>query len=122
MPRLAETLKGLKVGIISARGVFQSQFPSAPVAWKKQAFEWISKSLVSKANGLPSLVVVGDCHVEMDAGQALLQSSQIRYLKQVQVTALSFIEMERQLTRLSQVLSSLATAASNDFVSLTKIG
>ena len=121
LPRLAKVIKELRVGVISARGIYQSAFPCDPGAWKVHSFEWIGRRIVESASGLATLIVVGDSDTELVAGKHAAKTLKVDHLKQVQVKASSIAQMEKQLGRLISRLDLLCKSSGDELIALSAL-
>jgi len=118
MPRLAESLKTLKIGILSARGVFHPHNPTQPLQWKNQAFQWIGQYLAEKSVHLSSLVVIGDSDCELEAGKQFAKSFQVPCLKQILVKANTIIQYQKQLNWLSKKIENIVYSTTSESLCL----
>jgi len=107
MPRLLPTLAQLKV--VSARALYEEQFPGDPFMWKRQAFkELFTKSPQYTQEGI-NLIALGDQHPEIEAAQHVVKllggASLVKTVKLKEAPSVS--ELLGQLGRIERELAKL---------------
>ena len=119
LPNLAIILKDNRVGILSAKGVYQPLLPGQPLAWKHQAFGWLCRYATEQlALDIGSLTVIGDSDCEMQAGRQVSRSLGMNSYKQVKVHRASAFMIAKQLICLKHQLSSIIRSSEDKEVLL----
>jgi len=120
MPRLLPTLAQLKV--VSARALYEEQFPGDPFMWKRQAFNQLFATNPRYTEGGINLVALGDQHPEIEAAQNVVKilggSSLVKTVKLKEAPSVS--ELLGQLGRIEKELVRLVCEDLSSTRSLVK--
>jgi hypothetical protein len=102
MPRVLQHLDSSDIRIISARSIYESDFPHSPSDWKTQAF----RAELERHPNYPAnlnLLVLGDSVSERDAAHAVrrywLQDALVKTVKLVERPTLEQLRRELELVR-----------------------
>jgi hypothetical protein len=98
MPSLMPILE--RMHVVSARDMFERQFPNDPAQWKAQAFRHVHKAL--NPNSVMNMLAFGDCDYEIDAAHALhrkTRQSVIKTLKFCSIPTPRYLLLELNFLR-----------------------
>jgi hypothetical protein len=108
-----------QVNVISARDLFEEEFPEQVAVWKTRTFDLLMHSL-NAATEIINLIAIGDSSLEIEAAQAIgsKYSSSVR-VKTVKLMARPWPQqLHQQLRLISTKFDAIVNAAQNKTISV----
>ncbi|CAI2366092.1 unnamed protein product [Moneuplotes crassus] len=119
MPKVYSALSDVEV--ISARSLFELQFPGDSYEWKMQAFTNIQKDLESSM--ITNIIACGDSRIEMEAARHIAKLFQTAFIKTVKFKETPTPEeLIKQLNLVIQKLDHISSAPRNLTIRLERKG
>lgn len=119
LPNTAKILE--KIKIISARGMYEKQFPGDLKQWKKKAFiHAIEESNVDK-NKVTNIIAVGDSIIDLEAIYTLKNYFSNAYIKTIKFKENPHpMELEKQIWLITTQMDSIISGVKNQSIKVAK--
>lgn len=104
LPRVVKFLQDERIKVVSARTMYEGDYPNSPSNWKAAAFAAEVREMFVEDNDDLNLLVLGDSTSERDAAHALgnhLTSSKIKTVKFVERPSIDQLQRQIELVRTS---------------------
>ena len=119
-PNLIALLK--KINIISARTLYEKEFPEKPLMWKIKAFNDIKEKFIFDNNQLTNIICIGDDNSEIIAAKSLSQKFDNCLIKTIKLRESPELkELIKQLILLSEQILRIYSYPKSLTIQVSKI-